>query len=416
MIGLILALLAGCLVGIVTGLLPGLHTNNVALLILGSIAILSKFFSPIDLAVFLIALVIVHSFLDFIPSIFFGAPDAATALGVLPGHKLLLKGEGYKALKLTLSGGIGALLIGLLIIPLFLIFLNNFYSMLVKVIAPLLLILSVAFIIREKKLKKIIWSVIIFLLSGSLGLITLNNLNLEQPLFPLLAGLFGISTLIISLFYINKIVQQKIDSEIILVSKSRIISYLKAAISASITSILPAIGSAQAAIISQGFTRFNKSEDFLVIIGGINTVSALFTLTTLYVIGKSRTGVVAAINQFLVLDKYNYIILLGTIFTATAIAVVLTLGIGRFIVKRISKIDYRKVSIIIIAFIILMVGIFSGWLGLFVVSIATAIGLIAPQVGVKRIHAMGCLSYAVIIQFIYKQSFENIWPIYTSEV
>jgi TctA family transporter len=46
------------------------------------------------------------------------------------------------------------------------------------------------------------------------------------------------------------------------------------------------------------------------------------------------------------------------------------------------------------------VGLLSGWLGLLVASAGTAIGLIAPKVGIKRIHAMGSLVSPTFINFI----------------
>ena len=112
LIPIILALGLGILAGTFTGLIPGIHTNTLAVILLALLGYLSSI-PVLVLAVFLISMVITHSFLDFIPSIFFGAPEPATALSVLPGHNLLLKGEGYKALKLTVIGGLGGFLFAL---------------------------------------------------------------------------------------------------------------------------------------------------------------------------------------------------------------------------------------------------------------------------------------------------------------
>jgi len=77
--------LVGVAAGVLTGLAPGLHVNNVALLLLAS----RSAFEGLVLAVFpsagleeLIAIlssfvmgtVIGHSFLDFVPSVYLGAP------------------------------------------------------------------------------------------------------------------------------------------------------------------------------------------------------------------------------------------------------------------------------------------------------------------------------------------------------
>ena len=396
---LIVALLLGCLCGIVTGLIPGIHTNTVAILALAGLPFLSQYLPLLAIGVFFISMVLVHSFLDFIPSIFLGAPEAATALSVLPGHNLLLNGEGYKALKLTVVGGVGTFLVGLALLPLFFLFLKRGYPYLSLVIAPLLIIFSALFILKERGIKKV-WALAVFLLAGVLGLVVLNKLNVQQPLFPLLSGIFGVSTLIISILSGTQIVEQKLDAHVEFLGWSRFFNYIKAAISSAIVSVMPAIGAAQAAIIARGFVRFKKPEDFLVVLGGINTVAGLFTLTSLYLVNKARTGVIAALQQIMTLDLHAYLILLATAFTAVGIAVVLTLKIGKIFAKNISRINYQWLSLGIIFLICALVFLLCGPLGLLVVSVAAAIGLIAPNVGIKRIHAMGCLVLPVVFYFI----------------
>ena len=48
------------------------------------------FFSPIALIIFIVAMSITQSFVDFIPSIYLGAPDEDTVLSTMPGHNLFL--------------------------------------------------------------------------------------------------------------------------------------------------------------------------------------------------------------------------------------------------------------------------------------------------------------------------------------
>ncbi len=401
MLDLLAAFFLGVAAGTLTGLTPGVHTNTVAVLTVGSLPALTRHFSLVSIAVFLSAMVIVHSFLDFIPSIFLGAPESDTALGVLPGHKMLLRGEGYDALKLTVAGGLGAFLVGMIFLPAFALFVEKGYPILEKFIVPIIISFSAIFMLLENGFKKKLWALLIFMMAGSLGLTVLNGLNIKDGLFPMLSGLFGISTLLISSFSTAKIVEQKFSDEIKILSKKNIWNYIKAAISSALMSLLPALGSAQAAVMSQAFAREDKEgKDFLVIVGGINTVSAIFVLTTLYLIGRARTGVIAAMKQFLVIDFHTYLILLAASFAATGISVILTLKLGKLFANKIQKLNYRKLSLAIIIFIFALVAIFSGWLGLLVLSVSTAIGLLAPLAGCKRIHAMGCLVIPIVLYFI----------------
>ena len=74
----------------------------------------------------------------------------------------------------------------------------------------------------------------------------------------------------------------------------------------------------------------------------------------------------------------------------------LSLKIGKIFANRVSKINYRKVSKFIILLIIILVVIITGLIGLVVLSVASAVGLLAPNLRVKRIHLMGCLIIPVI--------------------
>ena len=80
-LALLVALLLGCLIGTFTGLTPGIHVNLIGVILLS--LPLTKI-SPIYSLIFLVSMSITHTFLDFIPSIFLGAPDEDTSLSILP--------------------------------------------------------------------------------------------------------------------------------------------------------------------------------------------------------------------------------------------------------------------------------------------------------------------------------------------
>ena len=210
---LILFSLLGVLVGIGMGLLPGMHINNVIPLILS----FSLFFtSPYNLVVFIISVAITDIFIGYIPSIFLGAPDANTSLSVLPGHRLLLEGRGYEAIKLTIFGGIGSLLISLAMIAI----LANTFSWLYEISRPyvqyLIIGVVIFMLVSEKKLNKILPAILIISLSGIFGVIVLGStiVKPQNVLFPVLSGMFGLSTILISINEKSKIPEQKEDSSL----------------------------------------------------------------------------------------------------------------------------------------------------------------------------------------------------------
>lgn len=105
---LILAAL-GIGLGTFTGLIPGVHVNNIAPLLVGLTA--GSTLGPYQAISLIVAMMLTHTFLDFIPSTFLGVPNEDTALSVLPAHKLVLKGKGYEVIKLTALGSLGALIV-----------------------------------------------------------------------------------------------------------------------------------------------------------------------------------------------------------------------------------------------------------------------------------------------------------------
>src|SRR3989338_4984778 len=122
LIEIILFLFLGILAGTFTGLAPGIHINLVSVVLISLSASFFVSLNPVYLVVFIVAMAITHTFVDFIPSIFLGAPDEGAELSVLPGHELLKQGRGYEAVMLTNYGSLAAIFI-LFLISLPLIFL-----------------------------------------------------------------------------------------------------------------------------------------------------------------------------------------------------------------------------------------------------------------------------------------------------
>ena len=193
---IILALIAGVLSGSFTGLTPGIHINLVSVLLLSMSPWLLQYTSPIVLAVFILAMSITHTFLDALPSIYLGAPDASNVLTALPGHKMLLNGKAFEAVKLTVIGSLICLLGGIFLVPALIYLFPILYTVTREWVGWILLGVILFLLFRESTWNKRLWSTAIFLLSGVLGILVLGLPQLSQPLFPLLSGLFGTSALI----------------------------------------------------------------------------------------------------------------------------------------------------------------------------------------------------------------------------
>ena len=387
--------------GIVTGLIPGVHVNLVSIILLSISPALLNYTTPIVLACFIISLSITHSFLDTIPSIFLGAPEADTAMAVLPGHLLLLQGLGYEAVKLTVIGSLLCLLLGLLLVPLFIFAVPRIYLFLQPFIGWILTFIVIFLILREKGLNKKFWSFFIVLVSGVLGIIVLNAENIQQPLFPMLSGIFGVSMLAVSLQQKVVLPKQRVTEMIHLEKGETAKALVAGTLSGGLVSIFPGLGAAQAAVLSSVFFKDIAAYSYLVLVGGINTVNFLLSLVTFYTLEKARNGAVIVVLEILHNINLNTLLIFLTAALITGgVATILALNLTRVFSAIISKVPYHWLCIGVILFIITLVFYFSGFIGLLVLIISTSIGLIPPIVGIGKNHGMGCLLIPVILFFL----------------
>lgn len=407
MLELLLFALIGIALGIIAGIIPGLHVNTIALLMLG----LAPAFGALPLAVAVIAMAISTTFFDFIPSTLLAAPDPETALSVLPGHRLLMEGRGLEAIYLAMLGGLCAMVFVALLFPLMLILIPAFYSLVQGYIAWLLIGMSAFCVLSEKGVRPKAWSLAILLLSGALGFLALNSYSFSDALFPMFTGLFGTASLLFSLRQPGNIPAQNLKPR---PPPRKLLAsgVLKGVFSGALVGTLPAMGAAQATMLTQQMTgsgrdpqatdlrkpEAGKDKEYLISIGAINTIVALFSLVSLYTIAKARSGTAMVVGTLLhELGSSDLIVMLGVALLATGISALLLMRTARGFVRSMSGVSYPVVSKAILAFLVALVFIFTGLPGLLLLAVSTAIGLLAPLSGTKRSTAMGCLMVPLIL-------------------
>jgi len=561
LLAIIVFTLLGCLAGIITGLVPGVHVNTVAYMVLASqaalIALAMAFFgwaSPTSsqLIVIVCALVIgnviTHTFLDFIPSVFLGAPEGETALSLLPGHRMMLEGRGFEAVKCSVIGSFGAVLGALiLLIPMRLIIGSPIHAY--DAVAPwmhLLLIGIAIFLILtetarpsdkfvkykefkmdghvlitnmapekiahdgqqiislgelqssvggEAVIQSEVWNILVegddrymilkeggrslqvkmtgtlpimpevgdmvvvvgkivplpsfqdhmkkrmmatgvFFLAGLLGISLLSVPGLASQnlflikipsvdsstvlLFPLFTGLFGLSTLILSMMDAPTIPEQKIENVRVKLTLRQQAKGIVSGCGASAASWFPGVSAAISTIISlflhkgsddlEGEDGETETQQFLVSVSAVNTSVALFNLMALFVILKSRSGAMKAVEGIMAADLTAWeplgnvpmalSALLLSALIASILSIFLALFFGKLFARYCSKLNYIKLVKGVLIFLVIMVFMFSGVLGLVILAISTCVGMIPPLIGVKRVHLMGCLIIPVILFFL----------------
>jgi len=373
--------LLGLLIGILAGLVPGFHTNLIAVIVAGFNA------DAWLLSVFLVSVAVSRSVIDAVPTVFLGASENIMAL--LPGHKFLKRGFGVEAVKFCVLGSILGIISAVLLVPVFIAIFPFLFSLLNPLLFWIILALVLILLLRDSW-----WSFVVFVLAGVLGLISLSSVR--EPLFPLLSGLFGASGLFLSIFNKASVPVQH-DTDILRMRKAPLaLSVMTGVLAGSIVTLFPGLGPSQAAALAQ--VKRMKSLRYLVLTGALGTVDVVISLVTLFVLGKARNGAVVIIYQLLgAISGSALVALMAVACVAAGISAAAALHASRWYASLIERIDYSLISSVILCALLIMSFVLSGWLGVLIFLTATTVGLIAPLTNVSRSHAMGCLLIPTLI-------------------
>ncbi|MES3516788.1 MAG: tripartite tricarboxylate transporter permease, partial [Natronomonas sp.] len=189
----------GIALGTASGLLPGLHANNMAFLLAAIAPSIPG--PPLFVGMAMLAAGVVHTFLEIVPAISIGVPDPALAVAALPGHRMVMEGRGREALRLSALGStIAVVAAATLAIPVTWAMVAA-YPTLRANLSVVLLCVAGALILTESGPKSSLVGAFAFVSSAALGLATLDvdpaaPLAAGGILVPIFAGLFGAPVLI----------------------------------------------------------------------------------------------------------------------------------------------------------------------------------------------------------------------------
>ncbi len=385
--------------GAFTGMVPGIHVNNLTPMLVGLAA--GATLEPMYAVALIVAMMTTHTFICYIPSTFLGVPEEGTALSVLPAHRLVLEGRGYEAIKLTALGSLGALMLSAALLVPMLFTVGPAYEVVRPRMHWLLLGIIAIMVALERRGQAIVWAVAVFLLSGLLGILTLDTgiLPSNAALLPLLSGLFGVSVLLMGVMSKSRLPKQRFDGE----EKLEVGASAKAICAGSgagiLTGIIPGIGPSQGTVLAQLATRSGGIREFLVAVSGVNTAKALLSFVALYVIARPRSGAAVAVGQLMEVGLPELMFLVSVSLIAGGLATVLHLRLGRLAAEHIWRLPYRAMCAAVIIGMVGLTFYYTDLMGLLVLATATAIGLLPAAVGVRRTHCMGVIMVPCILYF-----------------
>ena len=395
MILLLFGTITGLICGVVSGLIPGIHSNTMAGIMVGISPAFIQVLGPEGFAAALISLLISHSFLELIPSTFFGIPDSGTALSVLPAHALTLEGRGEEAVRLSALGCLYGVSIGVPISILAFLFLSPVQDSIDWITGPLLVLMMGSVIIHEESP---LWALLIFAGSGLLGLFAFRYQFLvwgfageSSILMPLLTGLFGLSVILTSSH--SPIPRQHFNG-LGLESHDVIRASIPGALAGLFVGWLPGLSTASAnAVVSAGIRYDTNQRSYLVASGAATCANVIVGLAAFYGIGRTRNGVMVAISS---LVPPSFPVLLTIAVAAAGLAYLITVCLSGY-ARWVSGMNGRILNTLVGGFVILLSGIFTGPFGLFILVCATAIGFLPELLNLSRVTCMGAVTLPVIL-------------------
>jgi putative membrane protein len=382
--------LAGVALGTMSGLVPGLHANNFALLLAGFAPAVPA--DPLPVGAAMLAAGVTHTFLDIVPSLAIGVPDPALAPSALPGHRLVLQGRGREALRLSAMGSLLAVALAApLALPVTLA-MERVYPTITANLSLVLGTVSLLLVVTEQTMEARFGGGVALLASGALGVLTLDVpaggvLPAGSMLAPLFAGLFGAPILIEAIS--GEGVPPQADARVT-VGRGVVLSVgAVGTLAGALVGYIPAISSAIAAAAALVVLPHRGPRAFVVATSGVSTANTVFALFALVALGSPRTGVLVAVDRVGV--PLHLPVLLASVAIAAAAGFLLVLVVGDRYLAVVGAVDNVVVSVGVLAFLCVLVLALTGPVGLAVFGVSTTVGLVPAQFGARRMTCMGVL-------------------------
>jgi putative membrane protein len=421
-VGLLGAALAGTVLSSLLACLPALHIYNVAGLLILLAPRLEGLLPGDMLALFMLGLVIGYAVVNTIPSIFFGAPDESTLFVVLPGQRYLMQQRGFEASVLTGVGGLGGLLVLLLLAPV----MPRLFPVVRVVVGPHLHWILGAIIVfmlmsewpkgsdrGRTGLAKFLdaWSslgagLLTFLLSGLLGMVLLySNLvpseRAFQNLLPAFVGLFAVPWVLQNLLSQAQVPAQHAAGSVDLTPGLIARGVGAGALGGLFAAFFPVVTGGIGGFLAGHATAQRDDRLFILSQGASKLIYYVGGFLLFFVPGLHLTrGGMAGMLSILYTPHTpaTFWLVIAATLICGALAFGLLLGLSRVALRLVTRLDYRWVSAGTLGLLVGVVFAMTGWGGLLISVVATAIGLLPVMWGARRMNCMGVLLLPLTLQ------------------
>ena len=409
---------AGVLISAIASLVPGLHIYNVVAITMTIVFAVSEFFSglhPMVLTSFLIGLVVGFALLFTITSQFFQPSDDSYRYIMLPHEKFLFEGRGHEAVILGAVGSLVAILVIGIGFPLFGQYAAFFRDLLRPHLFWIIGAVIVFLLMTEwpkdpgtgptplKRLADgwipILMGYVCFALAGLLGMFVFYRSIIPpdstfQSLMPVFVGLFAIPSQILTLIARVQSPRQHVARSVELYTEDVIRGSGSGLVAGVFAGFTPAVTPGPALLLSGHATVTSGDRQFIIGGGAGRVMYYVGTLLFFFMPGVflRRGGAAINISLFFVPETQpQFLLVTGIIALTGALAFFMVFGYSRLAIWIASRINYKWISLGGMIFLIGLVVYVTGWQGLAILAVATAIGLVPNLWHTRRISLLAVL-------------------------
>jgi len=416
-----LCVCGGTVASCILGCLPALHIYNVAgFVILGWTALAAwTGLSSFQIALFMMGLIVGYSFINTIPSIFWGAPDESCAFLVLPSSKFLMQGRGYEATLLTGVGSLTGAAMLLLATPA----IFHILPTLNKLIAPhmgWILMTIIAYMLMSEfpktfdraegrfgrfldAYRSVGAGILTFVLSAILGIIVTSRnlvpLNVAmQGIMPAFVGLFAVPWVLGNIISRTTVPHQHVQESLDVSGSLIVRGTFAGSLGGFFAAIFPIVTAGIGALIS-GHATAQQDDRLFIMSYGVNKVIyyvGAFLFFFAPGLGLTRGGMAIMVGPHFQPSGYSdYVAAMGAIALSAGLSFLLMVFAAQLSCKVIKIIDYRYLSWGALILICSLVYGLTGPLGFFTMMVASCIGWIPVLFNSRRSNCMGILLFPV---------------------
>lgn len=371
---------------IISGLLPGLHANN------------SVHWIPFpdDISFEFVCLIAVlvgfYAAFELFKTLFLGVADSESVGPAFAGPRLVQQGESEQAMGSAVVGLVVGAVMATLLAGL-VGALGSVHSVFFQNIFPIAVALALLLIFQSMPKEKWVLAGLVLVAASLLGVLVLNHPLMINPLTSLIIGFFAIPALLEPIRFPSLAAHHYFQIRWTHVKES-----IKGSVSAMGMILFPAVGpSFSSALSSLFFSPTTGLEGEVSRMSALNMANVVYGFWGLYYLGVTRNGTVVAADAIWNFTFMEMVFFGGIIIASLSLGLILFLKLHPFLVSMVKIVDQRMLRIFIFLFLLAMVGLDSGMIGVIAMGSAACIAIFGKKESIRPALFMSFLAVPLLL-------------------